>query len=98
MLFFQLPSVKVGCAVPPTHLLILAHAPTNGIQKLAHWPLCIPPQKKRRSLVAVMLKMNLKYTLPENFPVTGGCFECNTYCIMVLEEEEEEEEEEEKER
>ena len=84
--------------MPSTYLLILAHAPTNGIQKLAHCPLCIPPQKKRRSLVAVTLKMNLKY-IPsaENFPVTGGRFECNTYCVMVLEEEEEEEKEEEEE-
>ena len=71
MLFFQLPSIKFGFAVPPTHLHILAHEPMNGIQKLAH---CMPslysPAKKRRSLVTVMLKMNLKYTPPENFPVT----------------------------
>ena len=67
--FFQLPSIRFGCAVPPT-------------------PSLYSPAKKRRSLVAVTLKMNLKYTPPENFTVTCGRFECNTYCIMVLEKEE----------
>ena len=55
----------------------------NGVQQLVHSVLTI---EKRWSYVAVNLcsKQSAKPPSPENSLATGGCFECNTFLVMVL--------------
>ena len=82
-LFWCTCSFFVMCRCPRTcgWCVILAHAPTNGVQQLVH---SAPLIEKRWSYVAVTLKAKFKMLPPENFLATGDCFECNTYHITAL--------------
>ena len=42
------------------------------------------PQKSAGSKLQLCSKWSLKWPSPENFLANSGCFECNTYPVMVI--------------
>ena len=58
-------------------LIILAHAPTNGIQQLVHSAPSVFATKKQSDKSQVRSKQNSNGPSSENFLTVGGYFECS---------------------
>ena len=61
--------------------IILARATMNGFQWLVHSALSVFPAKGKSKLHS---KRSSKWSSPENFLHTGGCFERNTSRVQAL--------------
>ena len=84
MLFFSFKNCYVCHPHTCSWCIILACAPTNGVQQLVHSAPSVFPAKNRRSEVTALLKRSSKGPSSENFLATGSFLKHNTYCITAL--------------